>query len=301
MKGGNMLLTKYVTLKWNSKIYKHYVDLGYTYTKMNDEFEVYIDDLTPYSRAKIKCNCDYCHDDYETTWWSYNKGKKNGIKKDCCSKPECTTQKAQEALVSKYGTSNIREIPEVNEKIKMTNIEKYGCENPFGNKDVQNKIKYYYMQNYGVTHNMQLNECVQKAKNTSIERYGVDNYSKTKEYRVRFRGENSPVWKGDLAIRHRDGRELPEYRDWRKSVFDRDHYTCQCCGNRNGDGKTVYLEAHHIFNWRDNVDLRYDVDNGITLCKDCHLRFHKKYGKRNNTKEQFVEFVNNYKIDKKIC
>ena len=42
-----MLLTKYVTLKWNSKIYKHYVDLGYTYTKMNDEFEVYIDDLTP--------------------------------------------------------------------------------------------------------------------------------------------------------------------------------------------------------------------------------------------------------------
>ena len=47
-----MLLTKYVTLKWNSKIYKHYVDLGYTYTKMNDEFEVYIDDLTPYSRAK---------------------------------------------------------------------------------------------------------------------------------------------------------------------------------------------------------------------------------------------------------
>ena len=265
-----MLLTKYVTLKWNSKIYKHYVDLGYTYTKMNDEFEVYIDDLTPYSRAKIKCNCDYCHDDYETTWWSYNKGKKNGIKKDCCSKPECTTQKAQEALVSKYGTSNIREIPEVNEKIKMTNIEKYGCENPFGNKEVQNKIKHYYMQNYGVTHNMQLNECVQKAKNTSIERYGVDNYSKTKEYRERFRGENSPVWKGDLAIRHRDGRELPEYRDWRKSVFDRDHYTCQCCGNRNGDGKTVYLEAHHIFNWRANVDLRYDVDNGITLCKDCH-------------------------------
>ena len=296
-----MLLTKYVTLKWNSKIYKHYVDLGYIYTKMNDEFEVYIDDLTPYSRAKIKCNCDYCHDDYETTWWSYNKGKKNGIKKDCCSKPECITQKAQEALVSKYGTSNIREIPEVNEKIKMTNIEKYGCENPFGNKEVQNKIKHYYMQNYGVTHNMQLNECVQKAKNTSIERYGVDNYSKTKEYRERFRGENSPVWKGDLAIRHRDGRELPEYRDWRKSVFDRDHYTCQCCGNRNGDGKTVYLEAHHIFNWRDNVDLRYDVDNGITLCKDCHLRFHKKYGKRNNTKEQFVEFVNNYKIDKKIC
>ena len=52
--------------------------------------------------------------------------------------------------MSKYGTSNIREIPEVNEKIKMTNIEKYGCENPFGNKEVQNNIKHYYMQNYGV-------------------------------------------------------------------------------------------------------------------------------------------------------
>ena len=49
-----MLPKQKVTLKWNSKIKKHYVDLGYQYTKMKDEFLVDINDLTKASNVKIK-------------------------------------------------------------------------------------------------------------------------------------------------------------------------------------------------------------------------------------------------------
>lgn len=56
-----------------------------------------------------------------------------------------------------------------------------------------------------------------------------------------------------------------EYKTWRKSVFERDDYTCQGCFKRGGD-----LEADHIKRWKDNPELRYSVENGRTLCVPCH-------------------------------
>jgi DNA-binding transcriptional MerR regulator len=81
------------------------------------------------------------------------------------------------------------------------------------------------------------------------------------------------------------------YKEWIRKVFQRDDYTCQCCGKRGGD-----LNAHHLYNFAEYEDLRYDVDNGITLCPQCHLvnypnSFHSIYGERNNTPEQVYEYI----------
>ncbi len=65
--------------------------------------------------------------------------------------------------------------------------------------------------------------------------------------------------------------ERTEYKSWRRKVFERDNYTCQNCGIKNGLGKSVRLNAHHIKRVKDNLDLIYDLDNGVTLCFDCHL------------------------------
>ena len=70
--------------------------------------------------------------------------------------------------------------------------------------------------------------------------------------------------------------------------FARDDYTCQITGKKsNGD-----IVVHRIngYNW--DVENRTNIENGITLNKDIHNEFHKIYGKGNNTKSQFVEFVN---------
>lgn len=52
---------------------------------------------------------------------------------------------------------------------------------------------------------------------------------------------------------------------WKKYVLARDK-ECQWCGSDK------HLHAHHIIPWRLNEDLRFDVDNGIILCKTCHDR-----------------------------
>lgn len=80
---------------------------------------------------------------------------------------------------------------------------------------------------------------------------------------------------------------------WRKKVFVRDDYTCQLCKLRNGNGKKIVLNAHHLDGWNWCKEKRFDLKNGITLCKDCHDAFHKEYGSGNNTKEQFEAFINN--------
>lgn len=65
-----------------------------------------------------------------------------------------------------------------------------------------------------------------------------------------------------------------QYKEWRKSVFERDNYTCQKCGKKSGNGKTVVIHPHHIKSFTYYPELRYFVDNGITLCVPCHHQTH---------------------------
>ena len=92
-----------------------------------------------------------------------------------------------------------------------------------------------------------------------------------------MRKENNPAWKGGSSLlRHREMGRI-EYKLWRAKVFERDGYKCQNCGKVGGK-----LNAHHIKPWADYPELRYDIDNGITLCKECHLIAHAVRGEQDN-------------------
>lgn len=60
-------------------------------------------------------------------------------------------------------------------------------------------------------------------------------------------------------------RYSPEIEVWRKLVFERDNWTCQECKVRGN-----YLEAHHIKPFAYFPDLRFELSNGMTLCRPCH-------------------------------
>ena len=101
--------------------------------------------------------------------------------------------------------------------------------------------------------------------------------------------EGHPNWNPELTEEDRDRErtKTKEYRNWIKGVFRRDNYTCQICG----DSTSCNLSPHHLNGYDNFKDQRIDVDNGITLCKDCHKAFHHEYGYGGNTKEQFEEFI----------
>lgn len=260
---------------------------------MNDEFEVKIKDLTKSSFALVDVKCDYCGKHYTKKWYRYaNENLKTEIHKDCCN--ECKKYKIQETAQLKYGVNTVFKLQSVKDKISNTNIKRYGVENPFASNEIKAKIVETNIKKYGVPSPLQNKEILQKISDTCLKKYGVKHYILTQH----FFGENSPVWKGGVA-RQRSERFTYDYRKWRDSIFAKNLYTCQCCGLKSGNGKTIKLNAHHIKNWKDNPNDRYDVDNGITLCESCHNKFHSEFGKKNNTKEQLQSFLNKY--GKKIC
>ncbi len=66
-----------------------------------------------------------------------------------------------------------------------------------------------------------------------------------------------------------------KYFEWRSKVFERDNWICQTCGLRG-----IKLEPHHIKGWAKYPELRYEVENGVALCIECHrLTRRKKLGK----------------------
>lgn len=89
---------------------------------------------------------------------------------------------------------------------------------------------------------------------------------------VAKRGEENPNWKGGITSENKLSRATFEYQEWRNKVFERDNYICQRCGYDKGH----IIEAHHIKPFKKFKELRYDVSNGITLCKYCHREVHRK-------------------------
>ena len=88
---------------------------------------------------------------------------------------------------------------------------------------------------------------------------------------LRKKGAHHWNWKGGITDKNRLQRNSGNYKHWRRKVFERDEYTCMHCGQIGG-----ILNAHHIKPFCLYPDLRFDVDNGITLCKKCHNKLHKK-------------------------
>lgn len=80
-----------------------------------------------------------------------------------------------------------------------------------------------------------------------------------------LRGDKSPLWRGGRSTKNALLRHSFQYSVWRKSVFERDDYSCQFCGKRGGK-----LNADHIKPFALFPDLRFELTNGRTLCEPCH-------------------------------
>lgn len=93
----------------------------------------------------------------------------------------------------------------------------------------------------------------------------------TREAKIKIglasKGSRNPSWKGGVTPINRSIRTSVEYKLWRKSVFERDGYTCIWCRIRG-----VEIHADHIKPFALYPELRFAIDNGRTLCKPCHMK-----------------------------
>ncbi|MDG1859741.1 MAG: HNH endonuclease signature motif containing protein [Emcibacteraceae bacterium] len=104
--------------------------------------------------------------------------------------------------------------------------------------------------------------------------------------RVRQDPTLAPNWRGGIA-KGRSGRS----QHWATQVKDGANNVCDCCGY----SRKIALEAHHLVSHDVSTNEgRFDINNGVALCCNCHKEFHKKYGYGSNTCEQYSEFKENY-------
>lgn len=114
---------------------------------------------------------------------------------------------------------------------------------------------------------------------------------KVRKIAKKLSGENSPKWDPNKTDEQRiKDRKYPEYREWRRNVYERDDYTCLSCGERGGK-----LNAHHIQAYAKFPELRTDVDNGVTLCYDCHKEYHQKIEHNTASLEGWEYFSGDYR------
>lgn len=228
------------------------------------------DDTYVGAKHKLKYNCmNHPNEELEITWDDFRSGR--GCRFCKSDKLRKDRQTSIEDVRDVFKTKNLTLISE-SYKNNRTELEFY-CNKH--SEEIQTATYYAVCKS-------EISSC----------RYCIGEY-----HSERQQGENSHRWKGGKRSEAQALRETLEYKRWRESVFKRDNYTCQKCL----ECKSGRLQAHHIYPFSLYEELRHELDNGITLCIDCHDSryvgsFHNTYGTHNNTKEQLEEFLGR-KID----
>lgn len=281
-----MLLTKEVETKWNSKTKKYYEDLGYSYTKIGEKLFVKVEHLKPTSREKVLVECDYkgdnCLGEIEKEYQEYLKQRKI-IEKDCCK--NCKSLKQSDVMIEKYGVDNISKTVIFKNKYKEIMNEKYGVDNYFEILDNSEENNHLYKPTF-----VKCNNCNKEVhrKESWINKNNL-NFCCV-ECKKEYYDNNSKQPKNKRI------RKSKEYYEWRNKVLEKDNYTCQCCGNEN----KRKLRVHHIENFNQHINRRFDIHNGVTLCENCHSikkygSFHNVYGSTNNNLNQLNEYIKRFK------
>lgn len=195
--------------------------------------------------GKVKVICDTCGKEFEK--YECKIGKNNFCCRDCYSKFHSKDVQEYTCIVcgkifkgAKYNANKYcsRECYDFEHNIKNKIRICPGCGKPFEAKASNDKYCSY--------------ECWDKKRDMP-------------------KGEDHWNWQGGISLIN-DRHDSREYKEWRLKVYQRDSYKCRYCGSKEK------INAHHIYSWKNYPELRYNIDNGITLCEKCHIELHKEYG-----------------------
>lgn len=188
-----------------------------------------------YLKLQTQSYCNKCKQWKDKSLFTIDRSRSNGLSKKCM---ECKRVKVKKKPIGMMGKRHT----------------------PKSRKKMSEVIKAAYLRNGVRTGWHHSSETKQKISNSNKgkPRKGI---SGSKHYN----------WKGGVTPEEKMVRKSLEYKTWRRSVFERDKYACQHCGDNKGGN----LQAHHLKGFAEFPELRFDLDNGLTLCEDCHTELHR--------------------------
>lgn len=163
---------------------------------------------------------------------------------------------------------------------------------------------FFYRNKYGTGF---CNSCSKKGGNQTSFKVGSVPHNKGKRFPL---GEKHHNWKGGITPVIQKIRRCPEYHKWRNSVFKRDNYTCVICllkNKKNILNADHYPKMFHQVISDNNIDTYekskfckelWDINNGRTLCVECHYKETSKQQKQNWV-NQYSKNYENRKISNK--
>lgn len=112
-----------------------------------------------------------------------------------------------------------------------------------------------------------------------VFKHHVKKYCTSACYHKSREKEGNHRWIADRSLIKLDSeRGGPLHKQWSKDIKLSNGWKCKI-NNHECDGR---LEAHHIYPWKDYPELRYDLTNGIPLCKRHHPRKKRRRGASNS-------------------
>ena len=111
-----------------------------------------------------------------------------------------------------------------------------------------------------------------------IRKKGTVPWNKGKSF-PQVSGSLNVNWKGGIASINELIRKSDRYIEWSRAIKVKDNYTCQLCGQHGGQLHSDHIKPFFLF-----PELRFDLENGRTLCVSCH-RNTDTYGRRKPEKE----------------
>lgn len=128
-------------------------------------------------------------------------------------------------------------------------------------------------------------------KEKGISQYKNMSIQEFEQHRIKSslqKGRTLDTFNGFTSPENARIRQSAEGKAWIYDVLSKANFTCVKCDQRGGS-----LHAHHKNSFNSFPDQRFIVENGACLCETCHSDFHSKFGKGNNTEEQFDEWIKN--------
>lgn len=265
-----MLLTKRIDIRINRNSVQHYTDLGYKF-KMWEYINVPIEHIIRGSKCLVDVKCDNCGTERKMEYRVYCDITKELTEKYFCYK--CCKE----------------------HKTKNTNLEKYGCENPFQNKNIKDKIKKTNIKKYGVENVMFNNDIKKKMKSIFIEKYGVENPFQNEIIKKKIKQKEKEIKNKIKITRIKNNNQIPD-----NMLTEFEKYKKIVCSETEKN-KKLLLEKWNGFDYydkeyiKDNKNLNYNNSNYPTIDHKISVT----HGFINNINPCLIGDINNLCITKR--